>query len=574
VVIRGTGFGTGGTTLTIAGHDVHVARWSPTVLEIFVPEETPLGNHTLMMGTTDFTELLVRPRSPLSGRFTWRLKVPDQYITTRPAVGPDGTVYAVGNYGHLYAVTPDGALKWVRPASGNGTVDVDNLGRIYCAGGGGVQAYSPEGERVWTFSLNTPLMAGPNVGPDGKIYAVDNIRWAQGIFGAMVFDRAGNLLWNGGEFYNRGANDMPHEVVFDHENAYFFSDQGASGGMAGIHALHLGGGLNWVNPDGVGRQPTGIPGGGVGHIGTSTVENWSPDGERRFGRSLWDFGGYQTKGDVVALPDGSIFTLLSNSKLLGFFPDGTTRFHNWLIDTPSWLTPRPDGAAFLVETMVNFGQPKRIRSFTPSGNQLWFTEELPIENGMVIGVFNRIRITQDSMTAYFGTSGPMTAQDTAYSYLYAMDAAGRSFAEAFEILRGSLISGGLSDLQNSDDQRLILGAGATFSASEPPIQVVTTSTSPVATPQTLRVRIEARASSANLRQSVDLWDYVSGQYVIIDFRPSTLEDSVMEADAPNPTRFVQAGTRQIRARFTWKATGSVFGFPWRAQIDRAMFALK
>jgi hypothetical protein len=132
----------------------------------------------------------------------------------------------------------------------------------------------------------------------------------------------------------------------------------------------------------------------------------------------------------------------------------------------------------------------------------------------------------------------------------------------------------LAELQNSDDQRFIAAAGATFSSTEAPIQVVVNSTSPLSSPQSLRVRLEAKAASTNLRQSVDLWDFVAGQYVNIGFRPSTLEDSVMEVEAPNPTRFVQVGTKQIRARFSWKATGSVFGFPWRAQIDRAMFTLK
>ena len=168
VLVRGTGLGTGiGQTLSVGGQPVHIARWSPTLIELFVPEEAGIGTQPLTLDGAQVASLNVQARSPLPGRLTWRLKVPDQYIITRPAVGPDGTIYAVGNYGHLYAVAPDGGLKWVRSA-GDGTVDVDVQGRIYCAGGGGIQAYSPEGDRLWTFALNTPLLAGPNGAFDSR----------------------------------------------------------------------------------------------------------------------------------------------------------------------------------------------------------------------------------------------------------------------------------------------------------------------------------------------------------------------------------------------------------------------
>jgi hypothetical protein len=574
VLVHGIGLGTGaGQTLTVGGRPVHIARWTPTFIELFVAEETPLGNQALTLNGAQIATVDVRERSPLPGRFQWRLKVPDQYIITRPAVGPDGTIYAVGNYGHLYAVTPDGALKWVRTA-GDGTVDVDSQGRVFCAGGGGIQAYSPDGDRLWTFQIDTPLLAGPNVGPDGRIYIVDNIRWLGNIRGAMVLDRNGNLLWNGGEYFGRGANDAPHEITFDSENAYFFSGSGPSGGTPGLTAIQLGGGIRFHHGSGVGRPPTGLATGGVAYIAPSTVENVDETGDPRWSRSLWDFGGYQTKGDVVSTPDGSVFTLLSNSRMIGFHPDGSTRVHTPLVDIPSWLTPRPDGNAFLVETMVNFGVPKKIRAFTPSGSLLWTSEDLPLEGGTTISVFNRIKVTDDSMTAYFGTSGPMTSANTAYSYLYAIDAAERSLPTALNMVRGVAVSGGLAEIQSSDDQRAVYGPGITFSTGDSPLQLEVSGVSSTQNPSILRFRLESRASSPSIRQTVELWDYVAGGYEIVSVTQSTLEDSTVEVQATNPARFVQAGTRALRARLSYKANGPVFAYPWRVGIDRAMWTLR
>ena len=178
------------------------------------------------------------------------------------------------------------------------------------------------------------------------------------------------------------------------------------------------------------------------------------------------------------------------------------------------------------------------------------------------------------MTAYFGTSGPMTSSNTAYSYLYAIDAAGRSLPVTLEVPRGNVLSGGLPALQDSDNQRLSVAAGVTLTTAESPVQVVVTSTAPTATLQDLRFRLEAKATSGSIRQSIELWDFVAGQYVSVDVRPSTLVYSTVEVTAANPSRFVQPGTRQIKAKLLWKATAPVLAYPWRVEIDRVMWTTR
>ena len=142
--------------------------------------------------------MTVLPREVLSGRFKWRLKLPDQYVPTRPIVGPDGAVYAMGNFGHIYAVNSDGSIRWVvSPAGGvSGCLGMLPNGNLVVGGGGGVQALSfVDGSTLWTFPLQTPLLAGPSVGPDGNIYAADDSRWSQiGHRGVHSFARRATYL--------------------------------------------------------------------------------------------------------------------------------------------------------------------------------------------------------------------------------------------------------------------------------------------------------------------------------------------------------------------------------------------
>ena len=202
--LRGTGFGNESTgTVNIGPLTAPVARWQDDLIECYVPEGTPLGASLVSITTSTkdalrSASLNVLPHEVVPGRFKWRLKLPDQYVPVRPIVGPDGTVYAMGNFGHIYAVNSDGTLRWVvSPAGGvSGCLGMLKDGNLVVGGGGGVQALSQvDGSTLWTFPLQTPLVAGPSVGPDGNIYAADDSRWSQSVIGAFILSpkRAADL---------------------------------------------------------------------------------------------------------------------------------------------------------------------------------------------------------------------------------------------------------------------------------------------------------------------------------------------------------------------------------------------
>jgi len=104
-------------------------------------------------------------------------------IQTTPAIGSDGTIYVINNStGLLYAINPaDGSLKWPNPyhVATNGITGNDSSPVIGCnnviyvgSSGGGLYAIKPDGTLKWQF---TELGGGarnatPVVGSDCSVY--------------------------------------------------------------------------------------------------------------------------------------------------------------------------------------------------------------------------------------------------------------------------------------------------------------------------------------------------------------------------------------------------------------------
>ena len=97
-----------------------------------------------------------------------------------PLLGPDGTIY-VGELGQSFrrfvALTPAGANKWeFSPGGGNMRAAVAGDGTIYLAANNVLHALRPNGSRLWSFtngfgSICTRASFGtPAIGNDGTVY--------------------------------------------------------------------------------------------------------------------------------------------------------------------------------------------------------------------------------------------------------------------------------------------------------------------------------------------------------------------------------------------------------------------
>ncbi|MGI8923112.1 MAG: hypothetical protein ACR2HJ_03570 [Fimbriimonadales bacterium] len=141
---------------------------------------------------------------------------------------------------------------------------------------------------------------------------------------------------------------------------------------------------------------------------------------------------------------------------------------------------------------------------------------------------------------------------------------------SFDMLRGSVVSGNLSSLLSSDDNRLVMRPGAVFSNAEPPIQIRLNGISPQASPPMLSFQMESSASIGNAEMNIALYNFATQTYDVIETHMATMIDSVERVNVTgNASDYIEAGTRNVRARISYKALGPVFIFPWFARIDRA-----
>ena len=158
-------------------------------------------------GTPDAQGTLYALEAPPAGiepNVLWTIDLGPGRQTSSPAIGPDGTIYAMGGQGRLSAIAPDGQLRWsvqtgpvlkASPALGqDGTVYVSSMnGKLYAVAPPADPA-GQVGTIRWVFRFaefpggGRPVVshspppgadgmgsgASPMVGPDGSIYVGAN----------------------------------------------------------------------------------------------------------------------------------------------------------------------------------------------------------------------------------------------------------------------------------------------------------------------------------------------------------------------------------------------------------------
>jgi outer membrane protein assembly factor BamB len=115
------------------------------------------------------------------GKLAWRLPLPIQSQgVLPPAIGADGTIYVAGD--GLHAVDPSGQRRWTYPGPYPPVVlpfqppIVAGDGSIYASvpfgPWRGVYALAPDGTLKWDYPTDGYLWGAPVIGLDGTIYAV------------------------------------------------------------------------------------------------------------------------------------------------------------------------------------------------------------------------------------------------------------------------------------------------------------------------------------------------------------------------------------------------------------------
>ena len=382
----------------------------------------------------------------------WRFRMETDYVPHRPAVGADGTVYVADLHARLYALHPnDGSLIWSFDAGfgvtalTEGPVAVTPDGTIVVtANPGGADthlvAVNPDGTLRWIFTdcCSQGFIAGPNIGPDGNIYAVFDL----GSGGAVSLTQEGQVrwqttgtpvMWEYGSIgvdvvFGKSSSSGPVDqliTAFDRNGDNHLWATGLDGAQEFAVTT---GGTNSIFGQFQGQPATG-PDGTI-YLGEfNSTSGW---GLQAFsgtnGARIWRFDpgiiSSVTPPDVG--PDGIIYFSRDLSRLHAVLPDGSEKW-NYLdpgvIDYGPTLSPTND--MIVLSGRLGFGQAGTVTSVSTAGALLWRLT-LPDEAGGHLTPSTRALFTSDGQTLYLPVDNLGQTQGSPYSYLYAIAAGGAS----------------------------------------------------------------------------------------------------------------------------------------------------
>lgn len=447
VVVTGSGFGAEhpDSGVVIAGLPALTSSWTDTRIVAYVPEAAELGATSLRVtseGVPSNDIALTVTERQANGRVRWTFEADGSNLWWRPALAPDGTIYVHANNasgGLIYALTPDGALRWIQkaafypyvpPSAGpDGAVYVGSISTIYRIG--------PQGTIDWQYrpSDGFNIKVSPTIGPDGLLYGAFEL---SGVFamepltGTVIWsnpgdpvmtDKAGDAVEM--KFGPVGPGEPVDQVYVSMEGRgsfYAFSKNGEQlftaslGNLSGTAEAAIGSDGTIYGPRGLGLTVVAIdPSDG------STLWQYYP------GASDWATG----TDNVEIGPDDTLYFVGSSAKLEAFDPH--SQYRKWQFFDPDYTLDRPsvtpDGSTLLLTGSDRsiYGYPGFVKAFNSrNGRELW-TVNLPFQLNPGFRVYgvHHPRITPDGTTAYVSTltlaEWPLS-QDP-HSFLYAIDIA-------------------------------------------------------------------------------------------------------------------------------------------------------
>ena len=142
-----------------------------------------------------------------------------------------------------------------------------------------------------------------------------------------------------------------------------------------------------------------------------------------------------------------------------------------------------------------------------------------------------------------------------------------ALAQNLTILTGRWISGALPEILESDETRLIVRPGVVFSSTQHPIRIEVEGTAP-ANATRLRIDVESAATSTNVVERVEMYNFKTGLFDHIATRQMTTGDSQVRHEVPNAADYIEPGTRKIVTRILCRAIGPVFSYPYETRFDQ------
>lgn len=257
------------------------------------------------------------------------------------------------------------------------------------------------------------------------------------------------------------------------------------------------------------------------------------------------------------------FEFAPNGDLVTAFFDGTIKSWNPETGAPIWSRTTLGGIESIalnrLGDVIMTGSHGNLRMFKVSNGA-----ELRMYDEQIPDAVNSVAFSPDERWFIYGLdTGTFAIARSPFD----------AGVESAQLARGNTLSGGPASLNERDGNYWRIRPGAVLSSSMPPIELVLTGTSPSAAASRLSFSAVLGASASALAQKVELYNYQTNAWELVDTRSASVADQTVTVDLSDAERFIAPLTRQVRARLTWKQTGPVLAYPWQTRIDQAYWTI-
>ena len=290
------------TTLRYAAVDVY-GNWSQLYLQNYV-----IGNGTASKGPSNNT-------GPETNTTYWTYPTGGTISYATPVIGTDGIIYIGSGDGKLYALNPDGTIKWTYTTGGAiyGSATIGTDGTIYVGSRDkNLYALNSDGTLKWFYATGNYIYGSAVIGSDGTIYVGSYDK------NLYALNSDGSLKWSyttGGYIYNYGGSPTIGADGTIYVGSY----------DKNLYALNSDGTLKWFYVTGnyIYGSPT-IGADGTIYIGSRDNKLYAinPDGTLKW---TYTTGGY-IYGSPTIGADGTIYVGSNDGKLYVLNSDGTLKW--------------------------------------------------------------------------------------------------------------------------------------------------------------------------------------------------------------------------------------------------------
>lgn len=285
-------------------------------------------NGTIYFGEDGYYLYALKP----DGSIKWKYKTDGDIIST-PALAEDGTIYVGSLDDYLYAIYPNGTLKWKfwshDDISSSPAIAED--GTIYFGtmlSGNNVYAINPDGTEKWKYQTGYGITSDPAIGEDGTIYIGSDDSYLYALY------PNGKLRWRfKTTYYVKGSPS-----IADDGTIYIGSDDH-------LYALYPTGTMKWKCKVGVGTETNpSIGSNGTIYVGGEKLYAIYPNGTMK-----WSFNmgpeSYVHQSSPAISSDGTVYIGVNmgdgaGGDIIAVNPDGTEKWRKtiatkWVDSSPS-----------------------------------------------------------------------------------------------------------------------------------------------------------------------------------------------------------------------------------------------